>query len=533
MALETREEKVSALETVLAELVKSMRSSFMYPPGHPSLKRSHENTYRFFRDFLGHMSEFSVTSGKEGIDYDEAALNRDSEALKKLSQDLNNKNIFRLTFKDTMAPQEFESFMSLISMDSKKFREMGGAASLFSQFGIKNIAVKEMEYDGLLKEGSAGERTGVEREDTTHAQEGLTREPVIKLTEPPKEVKEQEDELEKEIERYLSLLGSETDPDRFKRTLLNLIRLSDKLSRVERTESIVNILVGMTQQTMTSIRRPEAFVKMCISAIRKCPIGAAMPRVLDGFSSRDEKTREIFLRLIRVIGDEAIEPTLMRLIESEDSQERRNLISLLIGFGEAARPKLEIYLFDERWYVVRNMAVILGEIRSEKSLNSLSRAVTHKDFRVQRDVIKALTRIGGGKVSSFFLRLLPTAPEQFALIIINALGALGDTSATDPLVAIMTKRDPLHKNYELRKEAIGALAKLRNQEAVEALGGILLKKEFFGGLRYEDLRISSARALGRIGGERSTELLTKASRIRNRNVRRAAEAALSALGVHQ
>ena len=74
MDLETREQRAGVLEKVLAELVKSMRSCFMYPPGHPSLKKSYENSYHYFRDFLDAVGEFSFTSDKEGIDYEEAPL---------------------------------------------------------------------------------------------------------------------------------------------------------------------------------------------------------------------------------------------------------------------------------------------------------------------------------------------------------------------------------------------------------------------------------------------------------------------------
>jgi HEAT repeat protein len=532
MDLETREQRVRALETLLAELVKSMRSSFMYPPGHPSLKKSYDNTYRFFQDFLQSGGEFSITSVKEGIDFEEAPLTRDNEALRKLSQDLNLKNIYRLTFKNAMTVQEFEAFVSLVSMDSKKFRDLGGVSTLLPRYEIKNISAKEMEYDNLVKDGQATERVEPEKEGTIEGQSG-THEEVTKLAQAPVEETEEEDELDKEIEQYLSLLKPELDPERFKKILLSLIRLSENLSKEGKTEYVVKIVVGLTRESMSGARRPEAFSKMCVAAVRKCPIDSIIPQALDGFSSKDEKDRGLYRRLIRIIGEKAIEPALMRLIESSDSLERRNLINLLIGFGEAVRPKLEIYLFDERWYVVRNMAVILGEIKSEKSLNPLSRAVMHKDSRVRREVIKALTRIGGKKVPVFLLQLLPTAPEQFALIIINSLGVLGDASATEPLIAIVRKRDPLHRNYELRKESIAALAKLKNPDAVEALGRILLKKEFLGGMRYEDLRISAARALGRIGGQRSIELLTNGSKLRNRNVKRAAAAALLALGIHQ
>jgi HEAT repeat protein len=535
MDVETREQRANALEKVLAELVKSMRSYFMYPPGHPSLKKSYENSHRFLRDFLNAAGEFSFTSAKEGIDYEEAPLNRDSEAIKRLSQDLIQKNIFRLTFKTTMTQEEFESFVSLIAMDNRKFRALGNATSLFSQQMIKGISVKEMEYDSLLKDGAAGERGEVEKdvsEETPEDASQEARETALRALQPATEPKEEEDVIQKEIDQYLSLLDTETDPERFKKILLGLMRLCETLTKEQKMDYVLTILTGLTKQTIVSGRRPETFAKMCVLAIRKCPTTPAIPFILGSYISQNDKAREIYHRLLRIIGDESIQPALTSLIDNQDGQARRNLINLLVSFGESARPKLEIYLFDDRWYVVRNMAVILGEIRSEKSLNSLSRAVNHEDFRVQREVIKALTRIGGSKVSSFLLRLLPTAPEQFSLIIINSLGVLGDPSAVEPLIEITLRRDLFHKNYELRKEAINALAKLRNQEAVEALGRIITKREFFGGIRYEDLQIAAVRALGRIGGEGSIEFLTRAAAGRNRNIRRAATASLNALGIH-
>jgi HEAT repeat protein len=534
MSLETREQRAAVLEKVLAELVKSMRSCFMYPPGHPSLKKSYENSHRYFRDFLNTVGEFSFTSAKEGIDYEEAPLTKEIEAIKRLSQDLIQKNIFRLTFKSNMTQEEFESFLSLIAMDNKKFRALGNATSLFSQHQIKGISVKEMEYDSLLKDGAGGEREGLEKGGAEPASEEAAEEASPKTVPAglqPVPEQTEEDIIQKEIDHYLSLLGTETDPERFKKVLFNLIRLHELLIKEEKLEYVLTILTGLTKETIVAGKRPEAFAKMCVAAIRKCQTTPAVPLIISNYVLQNDKARELYHRLLRIIGNESIEPALMSLIDSQDGQARRNLINLLVSFGEAVRPKLEIYLFDDRWYVVRNMAVILGEIRSEKSLNSLSRAVNHEDFRVKREIIKALTRIGGTKVSSFLLRLLPTAPEQFSLIIINSLGVLGDPSATEALIEIALKKDLFHKNYELRKEAINALAKLKSHEAIEALGRIIAKKEFFGGGRYEDLQIAAVRALGRIGGEGSIELLSKAATGRNRNIKRVAAAAINALGI--
>jgi HEAT repeat protein len=157
--------------------------------------------------------------------------------------------------------------------------------------------------------------------------------------------------------------------------------------------------------------------------------------------------------------------------------------------------------------------------------------MNHDEVRVQREVIKALTKIGGKNVTIFFLRMLEDAPQQLAFILINSLGALGDAMAVEPLVKTASTRDIFYRNFEIRREAINSLARLGSRDSVDALGKILLKSEFLGGIRNEELRITAAKALGRLGGEKATGYLFKAAGKRNKNIKRASTAALKALGV--
>ncbi len=474
-------------------------------------------------DFINRAGEFTITVGKNGLIYEEVPFGKDIDVLKKFSQDLALKNIHRLTFRETVKFEEFESLITLLSMDDKKFREAGGAKSLFNDKNIKNINVKEMVYDSLHKDTAPGE----DEDGASESQIG---------TESPEEVDEEakeedeEKELESEINSYIMNLSLEKDYQNFKKILIKIVKLSEKLIDEGRIDHVIRILTALTKEALPIKKRPREFQQLCFKAVKKCSKSEVIDASLEKFAGKDSKNRGELAALLKVIGSEAITPAINRLIEHEDAAVRRNLIQLIIGFREAARPKVEIFLFDERWYVVRNMAMILGEIRNEKSLNPLSRIINHSDFRVQREVIHALTKIGGKRVPAFFLRILEDAPQQLSLIIINSLGILGDTTATSSLTDIATKRELFYRNYELRKQAINSLGRLKDQEAVEPLGKILLKGEFMGGIRNEDLRIDAAKALGRIGGEKSAGILFTAAKKRNRNIKRAAETSLTFMG---
>jgi len=519
------------VEVLLVELLKAQRSSFMYPHGHPTRKKVLMNTYDAFRSFLNQENEFSLTVGRKSLKYNDLPIGGDAEITNKLFKELTLKNISELTFKHDLTADEMEVFIDLLNMNSNDFRNEGGAQTLFVDNNLKNITVKEADYDTLIKSKEEGEDDLLEEGEEQPPPPPEEEEREEEAVEEDQDILEEEKrELDREIELYLSSLAQERDPKQYRKILLNLVKLSEKLTAEAKTDELLTILLGITKEILPKKKRPRELQVLSIKAIKRSVSTDVTNVAIDMYCDKDTDDKNEYSALIKIIGDDAIEPALQKLIESNNAFERRNLIQILVGFGEHARGLVESHLADDRWYVVRNMVSILGHIGNDRSLGPLMRIINHDDVRIQREVIHALTKIGGKQVIIFLLKLLEDADAQQAIIIINALGVLGDTMATAPLVDIARKRDILYRNYEIRKEAIGNLGRLKSPEAIEALGKILLKAEFLGGLRNEDLRISAVKALGRIGGEDAVAYLASATKLRDRTIRRAAESCLVSLG---
>ena len=515
------------VEVLLVELLKAQRSSFMYPHGHPTRKKVLMNTFQVFRTFLDEENEFCLTVGKKTLKYNDLPIGGDAEIHSKLFKELTLKNISELTFKHDLTAGEMEIFVDLLNMNSRDFRHEGGAQSLFVTNNLKNITVTEAAYDSLVKSKQEGEDELPEEEEE---QSPSPPEEVVQEEEERDVLEEERKELEKEIELYLTSLAQEKDPKQYRKILLNLVKLSEKLAAEAKTNELLTVLLGITKEVLPKKKRPRELQILSVKAIKRSVNTDVTTAVIDKYCDKDKDNKNEYSALIKIIGDDAIGPSLDKLIESNNAFERRNVMQILVGFGEQARGLVESHLADDRWFVVRNMVSILGHIGSERSLGPLMRIINHDDIRIQREVIHALTKIGGKQVTIFLLKLLEDADAQQAIIIINALGVLGDTIATAPMVAIAKKRDILYRNYELRKEAISNLGRLKSPEAIDALGKILLKSEFLGGLRNEDLRISAVKALGRIGGEEAVAYLISATKMRDRIIRRAAESCLVSLG---
>jgi hypothetical protein len=88
----------------------------------------------------------------------------------------------------------------------------------------------------------------------------------------------------------------------------------------------------------------------------------------------------------RMINDLADEPSLSG---------RRRISSLLVRLGKDAVPSLVSALQDQRWYVVRNVVMILGKIGDPSCTDGLAPVLGHGHVQVKREVLNSLSVLGG------------------------------------------------------------------------------------------------------------------------------------------
>ena len=79
----------------------------------------------------------------------------------------------------------------------------------------------------------------------------------------------------------------------------------------------------------------------------------------------------------------AIDPLLVSLGELEEYQARRAVCTVLAELGKDQIDLIARGLDDERWYVVRNVVMVMGEIGSSWFINYLKRKIRHSDYRVR------------------------------------------------------------------------------------------------------------------------------------------------------
>jgi hypothetical protein len=100
------------------------------------------------------------------------------------------------------------------------------------------------------------------------------------------------------------------------------------------------------------------------------------------------------IAVLRRMGVDGTEVLLAHMVECEDAAERRAYFNAVKEMSEGGELLLNMLTHDQ-WYVVRNVAVLCGELQVEKSVHPLSKLMSHTDERVRRAAAGALGRIGG------------------------------------------------------------------------------------------------------------------------------------------
>jgi HEAT repeat protein len=254
-----------------------------------------------------------------------------------------------------------------------------------------------------------------------------------------------------------------------------------------------------------------------------------MEFLVDRLCQKDPVQGEEIADLLGSLGERAVDALLQRLIVEENMFARRRLLAAIVQQGEMALPPVLRGLDDERWFVLRNMAIILAELGFESSVEALGQHLRHQDRRVRREVARAIAKIGGRHAPRLLRERLTDPDPMVCQQAIIFLGAMHDSRAFQPLMAIAQGRARDRDEMEVRKAAILALGQVGNKAALPVLVRLMRPRSLFRRAEPEEVRFATAAALGQLGGPEAVAALQRAM-ARGGRVGAACQQALERLG---
>ncbi len=231
--------------------------------------------------------------------------------------------------------------------------------------------------------------------------------------------------------------------------------------------------------------------------------------------------------LLSLFGTAAVTSITGMLGTLEHRPSRMMVCDFLIANGRDTVDLIGGFIYDKRWYVSRNVAMILGEIGNERGVTFLKKSAAHTDARVRLETLRAAKRILGEDAEKILRGFLNDPDVDLRKRALRALGQRNSkTVAADLKRQIVAETLPDRDPSEVR-ELLMAYAKLGGAEAARDLIELAKRAPFFKKTRWQPVRLAAIRALGASPDPAARGELEVLSKDRATDVAEAARSALS------
>lgn len=515
------------LEEFLGELARAYKATLFYPPAHPALRVANEKVRELhdrFQRSRGTGEPVELGVGRRGFTELGKLVGAQVPGVADLAHECIVRRVSRLYFRPEATADELGHLLHLLTVDPEDLARDGGFESCLAEAGVRAIWANQADLDAILQrlEHASAERAET-RQSWAPAEEragdapetGAGPDETRPAAEPEKQTAEQQ------LLALLARLDRETDSIAYQETIERLRFTALDLRNTAPFDTLLPCIAVLGQHASGGEgRRGTAHRQMADALLSELVDEPLLTWLVERVGSREARgEREVLGRALMRLGARALGALLDALSAGEDRGVRRALSQVITLFGESAVAELELRLQDRRWFVVRNMATLLGEARSRGSVPALTALLAHEDNRVRRAALQALARIGGPRARGEVVRCLTSGDHDMQVQAILAVGAWREATALPTIEAIARGSEGGEGRHaagpEARQHAIEALGLIGGPRALETLADLLSPPGFFrrvfGRAEPSLVRIAAAEALAGLGGPKARRLLTAAA----------------------
>lgn len=234
-----------------------------------------------------------------------------------------------------------------------------------------------------------------------------------------------------------------------------------------------------------------------------------LDEILSGLTIWGKPKYDQVTLLIQVLGRVFIEPLLDRMAEEENMSLRRFMMDRVQSFGETARPYLLARLSDNRWYVLRNIIVMLRTLGPMQDNELVRPLLRHANQKVRVEALKLLIQSGDPVAQRQVLRDLDSSDRETQLIAINMADRSSPPEMMRKLLALVTGGGYTAVECELKSAAIQALGEIGRPEILPELVKVLTSRSLLAFKALNRLKIDIVRSLDRYPAKAVLPLLER------------------------
>lgn len=214
-----------------------------------------------------------------------------------------------------------------------------------------------------------------------------------------------------------------------------------------------------------------------------------MSEVLDGIDLWGEEKHQEIASYIITVGDPYSEPVIENLGLAPKWSERQLWMQILEGIGGDAQQMIVRSLHDKRWYLVRNLLIVLGKDLDPSSIKVIHQLAEHPHPKVRLEVMRNLFCCNPATANRLLLKELHSDDPEALLSAIQ----IADKSRDPAVLAILHKQlgsaPENETEQELKKQTVKTLTRIGNKDSLPIFRRILQKQGLLVSRRIKQLQV--------------------------------------------
>jgi hypothetical protein len=205
--------------------------------------------------------------------------------------------------------------------------------------------------------------------------------------------------------------------------------------------------------------------------------------------------------------------TLCELLGLVETMKMRKVLIETTSEIAGEKPQIFLpYLSDSRWYLVRNVVLILTQLKNSVLLDQVAALITHRDQRVRKEVLKYLVAVPEPRAKPFILKFLQDEVAGIRIMALQLLGRAKLRFALQPIIAFIDTEVFERMSISEKKAVYETLGELGGVKMLPLFKSMLTRRYLFQRAKEKEAIICAVAGLGKIPGEETLKLLEEAHR---------------------
>ncbi|HBG05218.1 MAG: hypothetical protein A2075_05950 [Geobacteraceae bacterium GWC2_58_44] len=249
--------------------------------------------------------------------------------------------------------------------------------------------------------------------------------------------------------------------------------------------------------------------------------------------SDDSVSHQDLKELLQILGLPSLGAMCELLGRVEKLKMRKVIIEVLVELGKDNPQVFAPFLSDPRWYLVRNVVLVLSLLGSPVALELIVGLITHREARIRREVLGFLERSADPKAKSYLLKYLRDESSALRIKALQILARERLPFALKPALALTMAEDFKGREIAEKKAVYEAIGELGSEGVLPLFREMLLKKSWFKKAEDKESAICAVAGLMKMRNAAALELLEEARKQRDVEIRGIVEQAIAALSAGQ